>query len=408
MTFDEALEAALQSIKKLQEAADDAAFATTVQPVREALVDVSQALATHAAVPGLLVRYLIAVQQATDQIVLKPPGAAYTADEQRTVRAALATFVAAANNAKAMQAGLARATPPKPLLDDSWRVWVAGGAVALFILAATAAALGSWSGIDAENAAHRPWWSSVAALCMTLSYWLGFGFLALGSLWVVNYFTLGQASFLAGGSARSGSAVQYLVFGGLAFLVLTLLFIGVLQGSLTSYLTNIPSARGLITFLIAIGTIAIAVILTLASVVMSADNSDELKERLSKGKEILTVLVGVLGTIVGFYFANNVGGTAKLNVVIGTPAERQEFKVGDEVNVLAFASGGEQPYQSPTITAKDSAGTKLDATATINDQGVFRSRFTPGVAGRVTFTIEVKDKSAKTGAVASEIEVIKK
>src|SRR5207249_1029431 len=128
---------------------------------------------------------------------------------------------------------------------------------------------------------------------------------ALAAVWVFAYFTVRRPSVPSVGTAKTGLGLQYLVFGGMAFLVLGLLVAGILTGGLLQFLSSIPGARGLITFLIAIGTIAIAVILTLASVIMEASDTDALKERLSKGKEILTVLVGVLGTIVGFYFASN-------------------------------------------------------------------------------------------------------
>jgi hypothetical protein len=60
-------------------------------------------------------------------------------------------------------------------------------------------------------------------------------------------------------------------------------------------------ARGLITFLVAVVTIAIALILTLSAV---SNNSNDFKERFALGKEVLTVLIGVLGTIIGFYFGS--------------------------------------------------------------------------------------------------------
>ncbi len=61
------------------------------------------------------------------------------------------------------------------------------------------------------------------------------------------------------------------------------------------------SARILITFLVAVGTIAIAFLTILTAMVIR-----EYKERFALAKEVLTILVGILGTIVGFYF-----GTAK-------------------------------------------------------------------------------------------------
>jgi hypothetical protein len=61
-------------------------------------------------------------------------------------------------------------------------------------------------------------------------------------------------------------------------------------------------ARGLITFLIAIATAGIAIILAISTLVLT--EGDEGDKRFDRGKQVLTTLIGVLGTIVGFYFGS--------------------------------------------------------------------------------------------------------
>jgi hypothetical protein len=63
--------------------------------------------------------------------------------------------------------------------------------------------------------------------------------------------------------------------------------------------TKDDAARILITFLVAVTTVAIAVLATLTAMVVR-----EYKERFALAKEVLTLLVGILGTIVGFYFGS--------------------------------------------------------------------------------------------------------
>lgn len=61
-------------------------------------------------------------------------------------------------------------------------------------------------------------------------------------------------------------------------------------------------ARGLITFLIAISTVGIAIILAVSTVVSAPTSEDD--KRFDRSKQVLTMLIGVLGTIVGFYFGS--------------------------------------------------------------------------------------------------------
>ena len=95
---------------------------------------------------------------------------------------------------------------------------------------------------------------------------------------------------------------QYLLIG-----VVTLAFVGVVifgAYKLQVFSTDLnliksadDGARILITFLVAVATVAIAFLAILTAMVIR-----EYKERFALAKEVLTLLVGILGTIVGFYF----------------------------------------------------------------------------------------------------------
>ena len=58
-------------------------------------------------------------------------------------------------------------------------------------------------------------------------------------------------------------------------------------------------ARGLITFLFAFATIAVVVISVIATFWVRID---EVEKRATLSKEVLTILIGIMGTILGFYF----------------------------------------------------------------------------------------------------------
>jgi len=64
-------------------------------------------------------------------------------------------------------------------------------------------------------------------------------------------------------------------------------------------LGTIERVRGLITFFFALGTVGVAIILVAA---VFTNDAKDLKERFDMGKQVLTALIGILGTIVGFYF----------------------------------------------------------------------------------------------------------
>jgi hypothetical protein len=98
-------------------------------------------------------------------------------------------------------------------------------------------------------------------------------------------------------------------------------------------------ARGLITFLITVATIGLAFVLVLQSLsaVQSPDDS------FRRAREIFAGLMGVLGTIVGFYF-----GSAEKPVV---PVEIAQIKVADK-QLLTHVSGGTRPY-AYSITSSD-------------------------------------------------------
>jgi hypothetical protein len=93
-----------------------------------------------------------------------------------------------------------------------------------------------------------------------------------------------------------------IVLGAAALVVLIGILAGILSPNLKfrEAMGNPDIARGVITFLFAFGTISIALLIAAASYWVG--NNQELKERFGYAKDILMVLIGILGTIIGFYF----------------------------------------------------------------------------------------------------------
>jgi hypothetical protein len=101
--------------------------------------------------------------------------------------------------------------------------------------------------------------------------------------------------------------------------------------SIVRDLGNADLARGVITFIFAIGTIGIALLVTLGALI--GDHTDQ---QLGRGKEVLTVLIGVFGTILGFYF-----GAANTNA--------QKLELADiritGTQLTTHVTGGTAPYR---------------------------------------------------------------
>jgi hypothetical protein len=60
-------------------------------------------------------------------------------------------------------------------------------------------------------------------------------------------------------------------------------------------------ARGLITFLFSFGTIAVIILIAITTFWMP---KEDVQVRFDKAKDLLTMIIGVLGTILGFYFGS--------------------------------------------------------------------------------------------------------
>ena len=134
-----------------------------------------------------------------------------------------------------------------------------------------------------------------------------------------------------------------LVIGAFGILLLGFLFWAILDADFFSSLARVEVARGLITFFFAMGTVGVALILVTATF---TSNKADLKERFDNGKQVLMALIGVFGTIVGFYFGQS---------TVGQPSESaapsaEEAQPASETPTPAVlpGEGGEQTGETLT------------------------------------------------------------
>jgi hypothetical protein len=136
------------------------------------------------------------------------------------------------------------------------------------------------------------------------------------------------------------SLVSLLILLGVLFL-LGMAILDLDKGRVLVGMGKAQFARGLITYLFAVVTIGTAVVLVL-SALLGTD-----KEKFDRGKEVLGLLLGVFGTMVGFYFASELSKTEAQGAMVASPAlvMPQDVAPGGIVRISAFVRGGTPPYR---------------------------------------------------------------
>ncbi|OJV16424.1 MAG: hypothetical protein BGO21_26365 [Dyadobacter sp. 50-39] len=106
-------------------------------------------------------------------------------------------------------------------------------------------------------------------------------------------------------------------------------------------LNDIETARGAITYLITVTTLSMAALLMLAVIMTGGKDLDK---RFALGKEIFTMLVGVLGTIVGFYFGTSDKGELEVSNRSVSVDTLRVSRRPDRIIVSGRITGGEPPF----------------------------------------------------------------
>lgn len=148
------------------------------------------------------------------------------------------------------------------------------------------------------------------------------------------------------------TVAQYLLIGVVTLTFVVVVVIGAtklysLQPEKIAGPTTDDGARVFITFVIAVATVAIAFLAILSAMLLR-----EYEKRFALAKEVLTILVGILGTIVGFYF-----GTAKITP--GANTNTNSNTTAPSNGTPANNSNGNSNQTSPSTPTNGSPITKL-------------------------------------------------
>lgn len=122
--------------------------------------------------------------------------------------------------------------------------------------------------------------------------------------------------------------------------------LGLDKGLVLAHMGQVEFARGLITYLFAVVTIGTAVVLVVSA--LTADETPANERRFERGKEILSLLLGVFGTIVGFYFGSAVAkgqGTETIVNVAPLRLSAATASSGADITLTTYVSGGKAPYK---------------------------------------------------------------
>ncbi len=158
---------------------------------------------------------------------------------------------------------------------------------------------------------------------------------------------------------------------------------------------RIEFARGLITYLFAIVTIGTAVVLVVSA--LTGTDSDVHKERFQRGKEILALLLGVFGTIVGFYFGSEISqkGSFALTAAPIRLSERAVRSAG-AITMETYISGGQPPYTYGFAFDKD----QVEVTEPVEVNGwIDRTITAPQVTAERSIKVHLIVLDSTTGRV---------
>jgi hypothetical protein len=154
-------------------------------------------------------------------------------------------------------------------------------------------------------------------------------------------------------------------------------------------------ARGLITYLFAVTTIGTSVVLVLAALMGSLGDS-----AYQRGKEILALLLGVFGTMVGFYFGTEAHSNEAAGLAVSQPLLSSTIVApGGVVHLTAYVSGGRPPYTFTVTLGRDADAPLVQGSP---DQiGWISTDVTlpaDATTGDVPLVLAVKDNTALTAA----------
>jgi hypothetical protein len=200
---------------------------------------------------------------------------------------------------------------------------------------------------------------------------------------------------------ENGSGIFLSLF---ALAVFITLAVGLTNSSFFSSLAQVDQARGLITFLVAIA--AVAVILLTAINIFWAGNA-EFNVRFTAAKDLVTIVMGLLGTILGFYFGS-FNQERLLALSLDSPANYSVVTSGSKLDVRATAKSGTAPYRFDLLVV-DAEGNSVARVAQDkpSENGTIREQVdAPTTTAAKKFSIILLVRDAKGLQTKETVDII--
>lgn len=197
----------------------------------------------------------------------------------------------------------------------------------------------------------------------------------------------------------NGIGIFLSVFAVAVFLVLA---VGMSNSSFFTSLAQVDQARGLITFLVAI--CAVAVIL-LTAINIFWGNDAKFDDRFKAAKDLVTLVVGVLGTILGFYFGS-VSGDHLLQLSFEKPTSYSTVVAGSTVAVTATAKNGVAPFNFDLLVLDDNGNVKLKAADNKQSDKAFISQEIKAPESPGKYSIVVLLRDTKGQQTRSTVDIV--
>lgn len=133
-------------------------------------------------------------------------------------------------------------------------------------------------------------------------------------------------------------------YGAIIGATLLIIIVFVFDQERLKLLSDVSAARGFITFIFTVGTISLFLVITAATVF---DSTSSHKDIYQRSKTILAMLIGIFGTVLGFYFGASDDSGAIGNMIEVGEIEFVKQKpdlVNGKFALKTSVSGGEKPY----------------------------------------------------------------